>query len=755
MKRPCRQLEDELHATQQDLQSTIGDLQASNEELRVANEEVVSSNEELQSTNEELETSKEELQSVNEELITVNSQLQDKVEKLDKANADMANFLESTQIATLFLDRELRIKLFTPATTRLLKLIPSDTGRPVSDLSMSFLDYDLPADARAVAQDGSVVEREVTGADGSVYLVRVLPYHAQPDRVDGVVVTFGDVTRLRRAEKQTRRLATVVMDSNDAVILVDLDGGIQAWNRGAERLYGWSEAEALGMNLRDLTPPDQSAEAAGLMHQLGAGETIASFETQRLTKDGRVLDVWLTATAVRDEAGKVETLATTERDITEFHAVNAQLQDSRRAALNLMDDAVSARRQAEQVSADLRREVAERQRAQEALRELNTTLESKVVQRTAELQHRAEQLQKLTLELSETEDRERRHLAEILHDDLQQQLAAAKFHLSLLNNRAKHDPSQLAIVTQVDQMLMEAVQKSRSLSHELSPAVLYQGDFAGALTWLAGQLQTKHGLEVKVDAFGAVRVHSDALKSFLYKAAQELLFNVVKHARVNRARIRVRRLRHCICLSVSDQGRGFDPQDLRQATGFGLLSIRERIELLGGRMKIHSAKGRGSTFHVVVPDGEKPEDRGQKTEGGKKAHEESPSSVLGRPSSILRVLLADDHAIVREGLISLLSGAGDIEVVGEAANGREAVDLAYRLQPDVIIMDVAMPLINGDDATRQIKTRLPQTRVIALSLYAEPNLVEKMRRAGAEGYILKTAPAEELLAAIRGEVPDS
>ena len=116
-------------------------------------------------------------------------------------------------------------------------------------------------------------------------------------------------------------------------------------------------------------------------------------------------------------------------------------------------------------------------------------------------------------------------------------------------------------------------------------------------------MQSKHGLEATVDAFGEVRIESDAIKSFLYKAAQEMLFNAVKHARVNQARIRVRRFGRCICLSVSDHGRGFDPQELRQTAGFGLLSIRERIELLGGRMKIHSVKGKGSTFHLVVPDG--------------------------------------------------------------------------------------------------------------------------------------------------------
>jgi len=130
----------------------------------------------------------------------------------------------------------------------------------------------------------------------------------------------------------------------------------------------------------------------------------------------------------------------------------------------------------------------------------------------------------------------------------------------------------------------------------------------------------------------------------------------------------------------------------------------------------------------------------------------APETTPAGPS--LRVLLADDHEIVREGLISVLSEAPDIEVVGEAANGREAINLAYQLQPDVVIMDVAMPLINGDDATRQIKLHLPQTRVIALSMYEEPDLIEKMRLAGAESYLLKTAPSDRLVAAIRDR-PDT
>ncbi len=386
--------------------------------------------------------------------------------------------------------------------------------------------------------------------------------------------------------------------------------------------------------------------------------------------------------------------------------------------------------------------------AEEALHDLTKTLEMKVAQRTAELRHRARQLQKLTLDMSEAEDRERRRMAEILHDDLQQTLAAAKFHLSLVRNGVRHDPSLRQITAQIDHMLKDAVEKSRSLSHELSPAVLHLDDFAETLRWLADEVQTKHGLIVHVR--GHLPVESEGLKAFLYRAVQELLFNVVKHARVKEAGIRVRRLEQYLCLTVSDRGRGFDPQELTEAAGFGLLSIRERIELLGGRMRIKSAEGQGSTFFIVVPEGEivgVGSVAGEKWSDQAKGTERSAPGAKGR----VRVLLADDHEIVRQGLVSLLSEEHSIEIVGEAANGREAVNLADQLKPDVVIMDVSMPLMDGYEATRQIKANLPQMRVVALSMYNEPEAMENMERAGAEGYVLKTAPFDELLAAIRGE----
>jgi two-component system CheB/CheR fusion protein len=246
-------------------------------------------------------------------------------------------------------------------------------------------------------------------------------------------------------------------------------------------------------------------------------------------------------------------------------------------------------------------DITERKRAEEALRELNERLELQVAQRTEELRHTVDRLRQLTLELSQAEDRERKRIADILHDDVQQTLAAAKFHLNLLSSEPRSEKESREIVEQVRHMLKDAIEKSRRLSHELSPA-LYQVDLTAILEWLARHMQEKHGLTVRVEAHRPVDSPSEPLKAFLYKVAQELLFNVVKHAEVNEARIRVRRLGSWLYLSVVDQGRGFDPRELEGAVGFGLLSIRERVQLLGGRMKIRSTPGRGSRILLAVPD---------------------------------------------------------------------------------------------------------------------------------------------------------
>ena len=200
------QLAGELARVRDELQSTIEELQTSNEELKASNEEVTSVNEELQSTNEELETSKEELQSLNEELSTVNSQLQGKMEELERTTNDLSSLLSSTSIAVIFLDTGFRIRRFTPATKDLFELRQGDVGRPLEDFNRKFEDPDLLADARSVRERLVPIEREVASESGLHYLRRILPYRTADDRIDGVVVTFIDISERRAAEASTRRL---------------------------------------------------------------------------------------------------------------------------------------------------------------------------------------------------------------------------------------------------------------------------------------------------------------------------------------------------------------------------------------------------------------------------------------------------------------------------------------------------------------------------------------------------------------------
>ncbi len=510
----------------------------------------------------------------------------------------------------------------------------------------------LPSPGHEV--DRYSIEKRYIRMDGSpvwVNLTRSIQ-HDDAGNPEYFIIVVEDITERKRTEEALRRseeqFHRLFEDDLTGDFISTPEGRILLCNPAFAEIFGFSRAqEAVGTSILDLYP--DPGEREPLVERLKQEGKIGRLEVWRKRRDGEPIHI-------------VENLVGHFNDQGELYEIKGYMFED-----------------------------TKRKRAEEALRELTATLESKVAQRTQELKHRARQLQKLTLDISETEDRERKRMAEILHDDLQQQLAAAKFHLGLMRSRARSDASLQATAAQIDRMLMEAIQKSRSLSHELSPAVMHHADFAETLRWLANQIQVKHGLVVHVRAHSEVRAQSDALKSFLYKAVQELLFNIVKHARVKEAEIRVRQCRQNICLTVSDRGRGFDPQELRNAAGFGLLNIRERIELLGGRMKIKSAQGRGSRFSIVVPAGEPVEsDSGVQTRSN--AREERAKSASGEGRGRLRVLLADDHEIVREGVRSLLSDERDVEIVGEAANGREAVDLADRLHPDVVIMDVSMPV---------------------------------------------------------------
>jgi len=230
------ELERETQTLRTTLQSTIEKANSSNEALNLTNEESQSLNEELQSANEELETAKEEMQSLNEELQTVNSELQSKVEQLSGINDDMQNLLNSTDIATLFLDNELCIKRFTPHTEQLFKLIPTDVGRPISDI-VSTLRYDrLRAAAEEVLRTLVSTEVEVATQDGEWYAIRMLPYRTSDNVIDGLVMTFIDITKQKQSE-QTRStnirqyIENIVDSLREAVVVLNTDLRVMSTNR--------------------------------------------------------------------------------------------------------------------------------------------------------------------------------------------------------------------------------------------------------------------------------------------------------------------------------------------------------------------------------------------------------------------------------------------------------------------------------------------------------------------------------------------
>ncbi len=311
LRRELQVKDDYLHAAQEEMQT-------SNEELRSSNEELQSTNEELQSTNEELETSKEELQSVNEELATVNAELQNKVMDLSRVNNDMTNLLAGTGIGTVFVDLELRIRRFTPAITQFINLIQTDVGRPLAHTVSNLVSYDrLVADVRAVLNTLVPTKVEVQTRAGAWYLLNIRPYRTGENVIEGAVITFTEVTALKAAQATVfiRGLASALRDARDAITVQDLEGRILAWNPGAVRMYGWSEAEALSMNVRELIPEKDREQALAMVQQLSRSERLEAYRAERVARNGERVAVTMTVTPLVNAAGAVYALAATERGV--------------------------------------------------------------------------------------------------------------------------------------------------------------------------------------------------------------------------------------------------------------------------------------------------------------------------------------------------------------------------------------------------------------------------------------------------------
>ena len=254
------ELEKELQHAREEMQNILEEMLTSQEELKSTNEELQSTNEELQSTNEELTTSKEEMQSMNEELQTVNGELQSKVNDLSEVNSDMKNLLNSTDIATLFLDKELNIRRYTLPATKIIKLIKSDIGRPFTDIVSDLIYPDLATDALEVLRTLVFVQNQIPTKDGRWFSIRIMPYRTFDDRIDGLLITFINTSDIKQAEEksyESEQMNNLLLNSlSDVIIKLSTDCKILEFNSEAENLFGKNRKEAINQNFIQLFIPE-------------------------------------------------------------------------------------------------------------------------------------------------------------------------------------------------------------------------------------------------------------------------------------------------------------------------------------------------------------------------------------------------------------------------------------------------------------------------------------------------------------------
>ena len=691
-----RRLEAELRSTKDYLQATLEELESSNEELVSSNEELLSMNEELQSANEELQTSKEELQSVNEELETVNAELKKKVEELDRVNSDLQNLFQSTRIATVFVDRELRIKKFTPATVEVFRLIDGDVGRPIADIAPRFTGGDLVRDIREVLRTLSIRERQVRVEEGEAwYLLRILPYRTVEDVIDGVVLTFLDITELKRTEAERERLAAIVDSSEDGIIGKTLDGVITSWNAGAERMYGHSAREVIGRTLDLIVPPDQRPLMAAAFERLRQGIKVEPFETTRVRKDGTRFDISLTFSPIRDAYGRVVGASGIDRDISERKRADEAL-----------------RHQAEQlVEADRRKD--------EFLAMLGHELRNPLapIRNCLHILQSPRHSPEQSGRALRTVDRQVLHLTRLVDDLLD---IARISRGKILLRRERVDLAELVRATLEDRRA-ELEEAGLDLTVELPDAPVWiDGDptrvaqMFGNVLHNAGKF-TDRGGSIAVSLLEAANPGETvlAVRDTGIGMEPELLARIFEP------------------FSQADRG----PDRSRGGLGLGLALVKALVDLHGGEVEARSpGPGRGTEvvlrFPLVPQKREETMNGNPKEDGG-----EIPR----------RCLVIEDNADAAESMALLLQLSGHEAEM--ALDGSAGVEAARGFRPEVVLCDIGLPgELDGYGVARAFRAdpELRSTFLIALTGYGQEEDRRRALEAGFDAHLTKPADLEEL-----------
>jgi two-component system CheB/CheR fusion protein len=683
-----RELEAELQATKSDLQSTIEELEISNQELRASNEEIMSMNEELQSTNEELETSQEELQSLNEELITLNNQLQDKVGELEETNNDIANLLTSTDIATLFVSPELDIKRYTPSILGLLEMLPTDIGRPLTNIAPQFEDPALFADIRAVLDDCKPRSAEIYGTTTERwYTRRVVPYRTEDREVDGAVVTFTDITELKltaekleqarrelemRVEERTaelraekHRLQSVLETASDAILTIDEHGVIDLVNPAAEQMFGYEPGELAGESIATLMPQPYADEHTSYIRRyLDTGEARVigrGREVAGRRKDGSVFPIELSV-GEDGEGAHGRMFTGIIRDLSRRKQLEQDfLQAQKLETIGRLTGGIA--------------------------HDFNNVLMG-IMSSTD------------VLLLKINPDSDARPFAEALKREAVRGSTLTRQLLSFSRKRdTKVEVLELDSVVAAVQPMLDPI-----LGKDVVLRVRLESNGGRVLA------DRGHIEQILVNLVGNAR---DAIQS-----TGKIKISVTRvRLDVERARARGVLPGPYLQLSVQDTGCGMDEETRRKAmepffttkaegegTGLGLSTVFGMVEQARGRISIASNPGEGTTISILLP-------------------EFDDSKREPSPRGSATVLLVEDESQVRLGIRRHLERGGyTVHCADDAETALKLVDEGVEI--DLLLTDIVLPGMSGGE----LAERLDERGIPAIFMSAFP--ASKLRREG-------------------------